>query len=146
MILMFALTAACGEKEDTSTAAPAEAAEPSSDVVPDDKNSKAFAKKLYEIDAKRFEPVEGDGIKLEYSSFRFLPDGSWVAAGAVSVMDETMECKERGSWTMDASEDGNTAGMTWTLTETGCAGREAPTEQRVEVTILDGGQWKVRFR
>jgi len=146
MTLLFALTLACGEKEETSTAAAEEAATPSSSVVPDDKNSQAFAKKLYSLDVKRFRPVEGDGIKLEYSSFTFKPDGTWVALGAVSVADESMECKETGNWAMDAAETKDTATMTWTMNSTNCAGRETPHEQRVEVTILDGGQFKVKFR
>ena len=146
MTLLFALTLACGEKEETSTAAVEEAATPSSSVVPDDKNSQAFAKKLYDLDIKRFRPVEGDGIKLEYDSFVFKPDGSWVATGAVSVADESMECKEVGSWTMDPAETKDTATMTWTMDNTNCAGRSVPHEQRVEVTILDTGQFKVKFR
>ncbi|HJN74985.1 MAG TPA: hypothetical protein QGF58_13735 [Myxococcota bacterium] len=146
MTLLFALTMACGEKEDTSTAAPEEAATPASSAVPDDKASKAFAKRLFELDIKRFQPVEGDGIKLEYDSFVFKPDGNWVATGTVSVMDESMDCKERGVWTMDAADSEETASMTWTLEDTSCPGREPHAEQRVEVTILDDGQFKVKFR
>ncbi|MCP4803715.1 MAG: hypothetical protein GY913_14965 [Proteobacteria bacterium] len=146
MLMFIAALTACGEKEETSTAAADEAATPSSDVVPDDKASQQFAKKLYDLDIKRFRPVEGDGIKLEYDSFSFSPDGSWFATGAVSVADETMECKERGTWTMETAVDSDTADMGWTVEDTSCAGREAGAEQRLQMTILDNGQFKVKFR
>lgn len=146
---MFALIAAltaCGEKEPTSTAAAEEAKSEESSVVPGDKASQQFAKKLFDLDVKRFRPAEGDGIKLEYDSLKFSPDGSWFATGAVSVADESMECKERGSWSMDTAIDSDTADMSWTIEDTSCAGREAGAEQRVQMTILDNGQFKVKFR
>lgn len=146
MFMLIATLTACGEKEETSTAAAEEAATESSSAVPADKASQQFAKKLFDLNIKGFRPVEGDGIKLEYSSMEFKPDGSWFATGAVSVADETMECKERGAWTMDPAVDANNADMSWTVEQTNCAGREAGTEQRLQMSILDSGQFKVKFR
>ena len=147
MTLAIALALACGEKAETETAAPAEAAAPSSDLVPADKNSQAFADKLFDLDVKRFKPVDAaGGASLVYSSLTFKPDGSWQALGEVSVADESMPCQETGTWTMDPATSKDTAQMTWSMSKTSCAGREAPLDLRLEVTILDSGSIKVKFR
>jgi hypothetical protein len=57
-----------------------------------------------------------------------------------------MECVETGDWTMDPAEDEDTASMTWTINKTNCAGREVGTVQRVRMTLLKDGSFKVEFR
>jgi hypothetical protein len=146
MTLAFALALACGDKPETETAAAAEPA-PKSTLVPDDKLSQAFGDKLFELDIKRFKPVDAaGGASLVYSSVTFQPDGSWLAKGEVSVADESMPCQEAGTWSMDAASTKDTADMSWNIEKTSCAGREAPQELRLEVTILDSGNVKVKFR
>lgn len=141
------LLAACGDKEPTSTAAPAEAAEAAPTNVPGDKASQDFAAKLFSANLGNFRPVDAaSGATLVYDSFTFKPDGTWAANGKVTAADEAMECMEHGTWTLDAAEDANTAPMTWTLAKTNCAGREPGTEARVRLTLLKDGQYKVDFR
>lgn len=144
----FVLLLGCGPKESTSTSAAAEATEsaPSSANVPSDKASQAFSEKLFSLELSDFRPIDSDGAELKWSKATFSPDGTWSADGAVSIMDETMECKEGGEWTMDPAEDASTAGMTWALQETNCAGREVGQDLRVLLTIEKGGEYSVDFR
>ena len=146
MTLAFALALACGDKPETETAAPAEAA-PVSTLVPDDKLSQAFGDKLFELDIQHFKPVDAaGGAKLVYSSVTFQPDGTWLAQGEVSVSDESMACQEAGTWTMDPATAKDTAAMLWTISKTSCAGREAPQDLRLVVTIVDTSTVKVKLR
>ena len=92
-----------------------------------------------------FKAVEGSDVELVYSSVTFSPDGRWQANGAVEIADETMECTEVGTWTMDPADSETTASMTWVIEKTTCAGREAG-EQRVSLSLLGNGSYKVDFR
>ncbi|MCB9763116.1 MAG: hypothetical protein H6739_25170 [Alphaproteobacteria bacterium] len=151
LVLVF-LAIACGPKEPTSTAAAAEGteeaapAEVSSDAVPGDKNSQEFAQKLLALKITDFRPIDSDGAEFIYNTLTFSPDGTWAATGAVSIMDETMECRESGDWSMDAAESADTAAVGWTVAETNCAGRESGAEQRILLTIKKGGEYEVSFR
>jgi len=145
LFLLTAFALGCGNKGETTTAAPSENAPKASDSVPDDKASQEFGERLMDADLVRFKPVEGDDVELVYSSFTFNPDGTWAASGAVEIMDETMECVEGGTWSMDPAESESTASMTWVIDKTNCAGRE-PTEQRVRLTLEKNGEYQVNFR
>ena len=145
LVLAFALVA-CGEKEPTTTAAPAEAASTKSDKVPSDPSSEKFGEKLFKLEITSFRPIDGGGASLIYDRLTFAPDGTWTATGSVTAADEKMECVETGDWTMDPAEDDDTASMTWTINKTNCAGREVGTVQRVRMTLLKDGSFKVEFR
>ncbi len=144
LILLTAFALGCGNKGETTTA-PTAAVSESSDSIPDDKVSQEFGERLMEANLSKFKPVEGDDVELAYSSFTFSPDGTWTANGAVEIMDESMECVEQGTWTMDPAESESTATMTWVLSKTNCAGRES-SEQRVRLTLEKNGEYQVDFR
>ncbi|MCB9793302.1 MAG: hypothetical protein H6741_11305 [Alphaproteobacteria bacterium] len=148
--LALVLLAACGSKETSNTAAPAEAASDapavSSDVVPADKASQAFAEKLFALTITDFRPIDSSGADFIYKTFQLKPDGQWNASGVVEIAGETMECRETGPWTMDPAESNETANVTWTIDETNCAGRESGTEHRIQLTIRKGGEYEVSFR
>lgn len=144
-LLIASLFTACGEKEETSTAAASEAATTESSVVPDDKNSKAFAESLFAQDFAGMKPVEGDGVELTYNRLSFNPDGSWMAEGIVEVMDEGMECVESGTWSMDAATSKDVATVSWDLEKTNCAGRESGGTTRAEITF-DGSDYSMKMR
>ena len=144
-LIILALAVGCGDKSDSSTGAAEETTKTNSEFVPDDKASQEFGKRLMKADLASFKPVEGDDVKLVYSSFTFDPDGSWQANGAVEIMDETMECLEAGTWTMDAADSESTASMTWNRVKTNCAGRD-PGEQRVKLTLKKDGSYEVELR
>ena len=129
LVLAFALVA-CGEKEPTTTAAPAEAASTKSDKVPSDPSSEKFGEKLFKLEITSFRPIDGGGASLIYDRLTFAPDGTWTATGSVTAADEKMECVETGDWTMDPAEDEDTASMTWTINKTNCAGREPQGQPR----------------
>ncbi|MED5370367.1 MAG: hypothetical protein VX899_05080 [Myxococcota bacterium] len=144
-LLIASLFTACGEKEATETAAPAEAATTESSVVPADKNSQAFAESLFAEDFEGMKPVEGDGVVLTYKRLSFNPDGSWKAEGVVEVMDEGMECVESGSWSMEPADSKSVGTVSWDLEKTNCAGRESGGTTRAEFSF-DGGDYSMKMR
>ena len=76
------LLSACGDKQETSTAAPAQAKGDSfGDYVPADDASQTFASSLVGTNFTDVEPVES----LNWDAMTFNADGSWSARGAVSA-------------------------------------------------------------
>ncbi len=102
--------------------------------VPNDPTSKAYAAKLLDTTGKGFSP---NAMGLTYTALTFAADNTWHAEGLVSIMDEEMDCVEKGTWLMDAASSDTRANMTWTMTSTDCPSRVAPMEMRLEL-ILTG--------
>ena len=144
-IALLALTA-CGNKE----APPEAGGEPTAAIpstIPTDAMSQAYAEKLMDLTLSNFKPSDAlGGAVLTYNTMTFRPDGSWHAAGSVAIGEDAMECEEQGTWLMDAASSQTTATLTWGIETTDCAGRKVGEEQRVQMTILDNGQYKVLFR
>ena len=137
---------ACGGKqaEPEVASAPAPAIESN---IPNDAKSQAFAKALLGLNLANFKPTDAmGGAVLTYGSMSFRPDGTWHAAGSVAIGEDSMECNEQGSWTMEPAEQATTATMTWSVETTDCAGRKSGTDQRVQMSILNNGQYKIMFR
>jgi hypothetical protein len=143
LLLLLPVTVGCGKK------APVEATpEPvaSGPEVPGDAASKKFAEKLMSLEITDWAPEDSGDVKFEYTRLTFSPDNSWQAVAYVAIMDERVDCKELGSWTMDPAESATTAGMTWHIEKTTCPGREAGRDLRLEMTILGDGAFKVKMR
>ncbi len=142
-ILALLLAAACGGKD-----APIEAAAdtPSGPEIPDDATSSRFASRLMGLTISNWAPDDSGDVEFRYTDLQFRADNSWHAQGYVAVLDERVDCKELGTWSMDPAESESTAAMTWTLDKTTCPGREAGRELRLEMTILKDGSFKVRMR
>ena len=102
--------------------------------VPKDKVSQAYAATLLETVGTNFSP---NAMGLTYSKITFAADNTWKADAVVAIMDEEMECVEKGTWLMDAASSETKANMTWTMTSTDCPSRVAPMEMRLEL-ILTG--------
>ncbi len=142
--LALSILIGCGEKQ-----APVEAAaEPvaSGPDIPGDANSKKFADKLLGLTISNWSPDDSGEVKFSYSNLTFSADNTWKAAAYVAIMDERVDCKETGTWSMDAAESANTASMTWSIDKTTCPGREAGRELRLEMSILNDGSFKVKMR
>jgi hypothetical protein len=137
---------ACGEKAGGPAAAGAAKGLPSGADVPDDANSKAFARALVSSNTSNFSPTDAPGAKFRYTSLQFRGDNTWVASGYVEAMDERMECVESGSWTMNPADSPTKATMSWALDKTNCAGREAGESTRVQVTLGSGKISEALFR
>ena len=129
--------AATASEASTSPAAPAVEAD-----VPSDNNSKKFAKSLVGLNITNFRPIS-DG--LIYEKLNFNADNTWQAEAAIEIMDEKMECIEKGTWTMDPAESSSIASMVWKIDSTDCPARTAPDEIRLKVTIAGSGI-QVAFR
>lgn len=136
---------ACGEKTPPVAGGAAKGLAAGADV-PDDANSKAFARALVAKDTSNFKPTDAQGAKFVYTQLSFRGDNTWVANGYVEAMDERMECAESGTWTMSTADTPTLATMNWQLVKTNCAGREAGEDTRVQVTLGNSGISQALFR
>jgi hypothetical protein len=141
LALVFAF--GCGDKQAPVEAAPAQAAGPD---IPGDAASKKFADKLMGLTISNWSPDDSGDVKFEYTNMTFAPDNTWKAVAYVAIMEERVDCKEMGSWSMDPAESATTAGMTWSIDKTTCPGREAGRELRMSLSILGDGSFKVKMR
>lgn len=143
---LFAL-AACGKKEEPassgSTAAADNAAAGAN--VPNDANSKAFAAELIKNPVHNFAPSDNSGARFVYVTLTFAKDNTWIALSRLGEGDESVDCKEMGTWTMDPATSATSATMEWKLTETTCPGRPKNNIMRASVN-MEGGDYKISFR
>ncbi len=141
--ILIAVLIGCGDKNAPVEAAPAG---PSGPEIPGDANSKKFAEKLMNLTISNWAPEDSGEAKFEYTSLTFAADNSWQAVAYVEIMDERIDCKEMGTWSMDTAENANTAPMTWHIAKTTCPGREAGRDLRMQMSILNDGSFKVKMR
>lgn len=135
------LAPGCKKKEDKTETTSSSA--PSADVlgkvnVPNDDNSKAFAGKILTHDVSNFTPSDGYGMKFVYKTLHFSNDNTWMAEAIVGEGDESVGCKESGTWTMDAASDEHTADMSVKMDKTTCPGRQQSDMMRLNVNIAKG--------
>ncbi len=136
--LLVLTTAGCAKKSGGSaTAAPA------ADVmgkvnVPKDDNSRSFAGKILSHDITNFTPSGGDGMKFVYKTLSFRNDNTWDADAVLGEGEDSVGCKEHGTWTMEAAKDEHTADMAWVRDHTTCPGRDQSATLRVNVSIAKG--------
>ncbi len=142
--IFLSLVIGCGEKNAPVESAAAPAA--SGPEIPADANSKSFADTLMGLTISAWAPEDSGEVEFKYTSLTFAADNSWQAVAYVAIMDETVDCKETGTWTMDPAESATTAGMTWSIVKTTCPGREAGRDLRLQMTILNDGTFKVKMR
>jgi hypothetical protein len=142
-ILMLALTG-CPKTEEAAVA-PASRSPQIGANLPQDATSKGYIGNLVDTPFRNYRPVEG-AVTLNYESFRFRPDGSWSASGAISILEDKMECEESGSWTMDPATSETDGVVSWTVNDTDCASRKTQVTTRARIQLLDGGQYKFHFR
>lgn len=138
------LLVGCGDKSAPVEAAPE--AGPAGPEIPGDSLSHRFADRLLALQITNWSPDDSGDVEFKYNRLTFNPDNTWVATGYVAVIDERVDCKEVGTWSMDPAESETTAAMTWTIEKTTCPGREAGRELRLSMSILDNSQFKVKMR
>ena len=143
VILMLALTG-CPKSEEP--AAPSSRAPQIGAHLPQDATSKAYVGNLVDTTITNFRPVEGGGAVLNYDTMNFRPDGSRAAQGGVSIMEDTMECVEAGSWSMEPASSETVGVVSWTVDNTDCASRSPGSSTRAQITLEDGGRYKFQFR
>jgi hypothetical protein len=141
-ILMLALTG-CPKTEEA--AAPVSRSPQVGAHLPQDATSQAFIGNLVSTEFRNYRPVEG-AVTLDYDLLSFRPDGSWAASGAISIMEDKMECEESGSWTMTPAASETDGVVNWTVDDTDCASRKTAVSTRARIQLLDGGQYKLQFR
>lgn len=133
------LLTACGKKDTpTESSGDAAASASSGAAVPADKDSQEFAKTLIATPVHNFSPADAGSVKFEYVTLTFKADNTWLAVSRMGIGDETIDCKEQGTWTMDPAERANTATMEWKLSETTCPGRPTENIMRTKVVFKEG--------
>lgn len=149
VLLASLVLTACAKNSGASTAAASDAPKDETAdgaTYPDDANSKSFVEKLVKHNVTRFKPTDaGAGASFVYTSVDFRADNTWWAEAQMTADGETIDCKEQGTWEMDAASDEHTAAMTWTLNRSTCAGRPSADTLRLKVNI-DKGEYRIVFR
>ena len=147
LLLPLALNTADAKKskspEAASADAPADTPVEAQADVPGDAASKKFSKALLAPEGfNNFVPdVEG----LVYKNVRFSPDNTWTADAAIELMDESMECTESGTWTMDPAQSPKTSGMEWSIDSTDCPSLDSGRKLRILAT-LNGTSIEAEYR
>jgi hypothetical protein len=145
LLTLFVLPlCACGDKTAPVEAAPVQVQ--TGPDIPDDALSHRFAERLMALEVQNWAPDDSGDVQFRYTRLTFHADNTWAATAYVAVVDEQVDCKERGRWTMDPAASETTAAMTWTIDETTCPGREGNRDLRLEMSILKDGSFKVKMR
>ncbi len=144
LTLLFAVTAltACGEKKAPASAGSTPTKASFTADIPEGSAAKAFAGKLLKTTVSDFNPTGSS--EFVYTAMNFVGDGTWNAAGNLSLGGESVDCSEAGTWRIDAM-DGDNAVMDWKTEKTNCPSRDAGIEQRVSMSI-SGEDYKISFR
>jgi len=141
--ILLSLIIGCGEKNAPVESAAAPASGPE---IPGDADSKKFADKLMGLTITDWAPEDSGEVEFKYTKLTFAGDNTWQAVAYVAIQDETVDCKETGTWSMDPAESATTAGMIWSIVKTTCPGREAGRDLRLQMTVLNDGSFKVKMR
>lgn len=141
--MLAPLGAVAGKKKEAPAEAPAAEAKVATEA-PTDGASQKFLERLLEATVKNFSPSDG-GAQFKYDELRFAPGNTFAAKGFVEMDGERMDCRETGSWKMDAAESEKVGTVEFTVAKTDCAGRDAGATVRLRMTI-DKGSVSTEFR
>lgn len=114
--------------------------------LPDGADSAKFADKLMGLAIADFKPVDNVGATFVYSTMSFDAGNTWKARGYVEIADERMECSESGTWSMEPADSATVATVSWKVEKTDCAGREAGSNTRAQLTLGKDGIDEALFR
>lgn len=97
-----------------------------------------FIKSLCSATAVKF-TVTDEGAAVVYEELKFEEGGTFEAATTIRLGDDPFECTESGTWSLDGGKpESRTSGaVSFEMTETDCAGREAPETFRARI-LVDG--------
>ena len=140
------LPLACGPKTPPE-AAPAASSQPETTMdVPIDAESRKFANSLTDLSIENWMPEDTGMADFRYSMFSFSKDNTWGGAATLTIIDESVNCEESGTWSMESAESASTATITWVVQETDCPGREKGKSLRAKATIDDKGKISLLIR
>lgn len=151
---MFAVVAllglvGCGDKKEAPASSGDEAQKASSTAgvdAPKDKNSQEFVRNLIDHPVHNFSPSDTSGLKFTYVTLTFAADNTWMALARLGEGDDSMDCKEMGTWTMDPAESATVATMEWKLTKSTCAGRPQANIIRAKVNQTSAADYNIQIR
>ena len=110
--------------------------------IPSDGISKKFAKKLLSTE---FENFDANITGLVWEKLIFSPDNTFTATASQFLMDESMSCVEKGSWTMDAASSPTVTNMTLNIESGDCPAADVPRKMRIQAT-LNGVRIDAKYR
>lgn len=114
--------------------------------IPTDSKSEDFARRLLQTPLNNFSPTDAAGAKFVYTNLVFSTGNTWAAEAYVEFDEMQIECTESGTWSMTPAQSSTTAGISWTVAKTDCAGREAGGEVRALMTLGSKGLDSIKFR
>lgn len=144
-LLALVAIVGCGKKNEPASGGEAAASSGVKANVPGDANSQAFAKAILSTPVRSFRPVSAGEVEFTYVTMTFKEDNSWLALAKMGAGDETVDCKEAGTWIMEPAESATTAMMEWKVANTDCPGRPANNIMRTKVVVKDG-KYEIYFR
>jgi len=112
--------------------------------MPDTKDAKSFAASLIDTTVSEWSPTGNSDF--EFLTMSFAGDGTWAATAKLVAGVEDIECNEVGSWKIAEVTDATQATVELTVTKTACANRENGAEQRILMSILNDGSYKIAYR
>ncbi len=147
-IIIAVFGSACAGKAVTSEsvdplASPEPATSSTTVDIPKDSASKKFASKLVSLEIHDWSPEDSGQVSFTYEDFSFNSDGTWSATGTVAILDESVDCRESGHWTMDPAASEDSSFLDWTVEDTTCPGRESGSRVRVKMVIDKDGSFEV---
>ena len=110
--------------------------------VPSDGTSKKFAKKLLSTEFVNF---DANITGLVWEQLTFSPDNTFTATASQYLMDESMSCVEKGSWTMDPASSSTVTNMTLNIESGDCPAADVPRKMRIQATI-NGTRIDAKYR
>ena len=134
------------KKKSTEAAAETPAAveaDPTAEAnIPSDGTSKKFAKKLLSTEFVNF---DANITGLVWETLIFSSDNTFTATASQSLMDESMSCVEKGSWTMDPASSATVTNMTVNIESGDCPAADVPRKMRIQAT-LNGTRIDAKYR
>ena len=112
--------------------------------MPDSKDARSFAETLIGTTVSDWSPTGNSDF--EFLTMSFAGDGTWSATAKLVAGVEDIECNEVGAWKIAEVTDATQATLELSVTKTACANRENGAEQRILMSILNDGTYKIAYR
>jgi hypothetical protein len=110
--------------------------------VPKDGTSKKYAKRLLTTE---FQDFDANIMGLVWHKLVFSTDNTFEAIASQSLMDESLSCIERGTWTMDPASSSTVTNLTLKIEEGDCPAADVPRQMRIQAT-LNGSKIDAKYR
>lgn len=129
--------AGCGDKKKDPKAA-GESKPEVIQTIPKDDASQSFGRFLLNHPITELVVNESPSTKLVYTQMTFEKDNSWAAKAQLRTLNESVDCVEGGTWSMDPADGPKKATLSVNVARTNCASRDPGVKMRLGVTVSEG--------